>query len=109
MIRVRRFIKQIPAYLVAQIPRIKIVDPKVDPSVKTLREAVLRATLLLFFLKTHGFNAGIAPVSENTLQLGFGTPVLDEAVYDCKIRNSSAIGSVPLSVRYTHADRLLHI
>src|SRR2546430_7732853 len=27
LIRVRRFIKQIPAYLVAQIPRIKIVDP----------------------------------------------------------------------------------
>jgi len=82
---------------------------KVDPSVKTLREAVLRATLLLFFLKTHGFNAGLPPVSENTLQLGFGTPVLDEAACDCKIRNSSAIGSVPLSVRYTHADRLLHI
>ena len=80
-----------------------------DPSVKTLREAVLRATLLLFFLKTHGFNAGLPPVSENTLQLGFGTPVLDEAVCDGKIRNSSATGSVPLSVRYTHADRLLPI
>ncbi len=70
---------------------------KVDPCVKTLREAIVRATLLLFFLKYLMAHVGVIPVSGNTLQPVFDTRVLDEAVCNCKTQNKRAIVSVLLS------------
>lgn len=81
---------------------------KVDPCVKTLEEAVVRATFLLFFVQNGWlFRSDITRVSENRLLLAFGSQVLDEAVCDCKTQSSCVSENVPPLVTYTHVYRPL--
>ena len=61
-----------------------------------------------------GHNTNRKPQNMNTvlpttLQQEFGNQGLDESAYDYKTRNSFLTAGELLSVRYSHAHRLLHI
>ena len=90
---------------------VQMIEPynKVDPFVKTGGRAVLRATLLLFLLSYYFFRINQSVYLLNTLQQEFGNQGLDESADDYKTRNSFLTAGELLSVRYSHANRLLHI
>src|SRR5712691_9126348 len=85
------------------------VNPKVDPFVKTGGRAVVRATLLLFLPSYFLFRMNQSVYLLNTLQQESGNQGPDGAADDYKTRNSCLTAGELLSVRYSHANRLLHI
>jgi hypothetical protein len=82
---------------------------KVDPFVKTGGRAVVRATLLLFLPSYAFFRMNQAVYLLNTLQQESGNQGLDGAADDYKTRNIGLTAGKLLSVKYSHAQRLLHI
>src|SRR6266516_7084266 len=88
---------------------VKFIGPEaamVDPFVKTGGRAVVRATLLLCL---PCFRMNQAVYLLHTLQQESGNQEPDGAADDYKTRNSCLIAGEHLSVRYSHANRLLHI